>query len=542
MAFRFIDLPDLSSCTGFTPTSWNYSQSSSSPLFTGGVNLRSLVTQYDVYQTVFENDYLRIEFKKQQSNNSLRVYDKTTIQAPTICSIDTGWNDNDWFGIAFVVDDDTQLGGFWGCFYNSDLTDSYYVTTNISEQGSNLSYLDLTNSVAPQYTWSSVPKINSKGKLYRLTDILNINDGNAVNDVAASGNVDFSAKTKVNNLVSAVMGMDDDHTKATVTYDIQAINYEYVKLTYKKNQIPEEYDDGTPVDISDMSGKVIVENLDERSTYYFGIFTDKSTSDPYKYSTGVTPEDEGYNFAYTGTIQTFTAPKTGIYQLETWGAQGGNATDNDLVARGGYGAYAKGEVFLAQGETLYINVGGQNGYGGGGVLPECISKYMYNGAERNLVRINDYSKIPSNLKTATSFSSALVDNVSISSTLSYIETTGDMLYQVTSSTSGDDNYVFAENDDLKISFGKQPANYWDLSIYNKYTQTDNTYGFPNPATLGNMTRDYYLGVIIDRTAGRGYLIVHLRGYTTGANMQLVSMFGGIENGKDYIYELFKDQI
>ena len=76
--------------------------------------------------------------------------------------------------------------------------------------------------------------------------------------------------------------------------------------------------------------------------------------------------DEGYNFDYTGQIQTFTAPKTGIYSLETWGAQGGDATDGTNTARGGYGAYAYGEVLLQQGETIYINVGGQNGYGGGG--------------------------------------------------------------------------------------------------------------------------------------------------------------------------------
>ena len=30
------------------------------------------------------------------------------------------------------------------------------------------------------------------------------------------------------------------------------------------------------------------------------------------------------NFDYTGGIQTFTAPDTGTYKLEVWGAQGGN--------------------------------------------------------------------------------------------------------------------------------------------------------------------------------------------------------------------------
>ena len=72
------------------------------------------------------------------------------------------------------------------------------------------------------------------------------------------------------------------------------------------------------------------------------------------------------DYTYTGEIQTFTAPKTGIYSLETWGAQGGNASDGTNSARGGYGAYAYGEVLLNQGDTLYIGVGGQNGWNGGG--------------------------------------------------------------------------------------------------------------------------------------------------------------------------------
>ncbi len=79
-------------------------------------------------------------------------------------------------------------------------------------------------------------------------------------------------------------------------------------------------------------------------------------------------------FDYTGGEQTFVAPKTGMYKLKVWGAQGGNT---DVVYRGGYGGYATGNVFLEKDEQLYINVGGQGacaaeeetaagGYNGGG--------------------------------------------------------------------------------------------------------------------------------------------------------------------------------
>ena len=71
-----------------------------------------------------------------------------------------------------------------------------------------------------------------------------------------------------------------------------------------------------------------------------------------------------WNFDFTGSEQTLTAPHSGLYKLETWGAQGGNVTGgtnggtvSGLV--GGYGGYSTGLFYLEQGEILYINVGGQ---------------------------------------------------------------------------------------------------------------------------------------------------------------------------------------
>ena len=82
-------------------------------------------------------------------------------------------------------------------------------------------------------------------------------------------------------------------------------------------------------------------------------------------------------YDYTGSEQTFTAPKSGYYKLETWGAQGGSFKQTQI---GGYGAYSTGNVYLEEGETIYINVGGEGenqsdsydmystigGYNGGG--------------------------------------------------------------------------------------------------------------------------------------------------------------------------------
>ncbi|MCL2133085.1 MAG: glycine rich domain-containing protein, partial [Bacteroidales bacterium] len=69
------------------------------------------------------------------------------------------------------------------------------------------------------------------------------------------------------------------------------------------------------------------------------------------------------DFSYNGTTgddgspQSWTAPITGRYKLEVWGAQGGHS--NDITYKGGRGGYAVGEVNLTAGDNLYVYVGGQ---------------------------------------------------------------------------------------------------------------------------------------------------------------------------------------
>ena len=88
----------------------------------------------------------------------------------------------------------------------------------------------------------------------------------------------------------------------------------------------------------------------------------------------------GYNgptewtFDYIGEEQTFIAPLSGTYKLETWGAQGGRY---DETYYGGYGGYSTGEITLEKNQNLFLNIGGSGsagssgniigGYNGGGV-------------------------------------------------------------------------------------------------------------------------------------------------------------------------------
>ena len=71
--------------------------------------------------------------------------------------------------------------------------------------------------------------------------------------------------------------------------------------------------------------------------------------------------DNTWDFDYTGGEQTFTAPITGTYKLEVWGAQGGNTAytkSKEIYRNGGYGAYAFGEYKATSGSVIYVTVGG----------------------------------------------------------------------------------------------------------------------------------------------------------------------------------------
>ena len=60
-----------------------------------------------------------------------------------------------------------------------------------------------------------------------------------------------------------------------------------------------------------------------------------------------------YEYGYNGNYQTFTAPYSGVYKIECWGASGG-----DLNAyKGGKGAYTNGNIRLNKDQLLYLYIG-----------------------------------------------------------------------------------------------------------------------------------------------------------------------------------------
>ena len=74
------------------------------------------------------------------------------------------------------------------------------------------------------------------------------------------------------------------------------------------------------------------------------------------------------DFAYTGTVQEYVVPVTGLYKLEAWGGQGNrNFVHKNYTSYGGKGGYSVGYATFKKGTVLYIACGGQgsvNGVGG----------------------------------------------------------------------------------------------------------------------------------------------------------------------------------
>ena len=76
--------------------------------------------------------------------------------------------------------------------------------------------------------------------------------------------------------------------------------------------------------------------------------------------------EKTYGFTGNQSMEEFVAPVTGEYQLEVWGAKGAGDGSYNADFGGGYGGYSSGKITLTAGTKLYILVGGNDGYNGGG--------------------------------------------------------------------------------------------------------------------------------------------------------------------------------
>lgn len=112
-------------------------------------------------------------------------------------------------------------------------------------------------------------------------------------------------------------------------------------------------------------------DLNSAQTYYWRAYgSDGNVNSGWSGAASfTTPPLAVSTYTYTGGQQNFVVPAgVSTVIVECWGAQGGTVQGYD----GGQGGYAKSQLGVAAGETLYLFVGGQGasgaaGYNGGGV-------------------------------------------------------------------------------------------------------------------------------------------------------------------------------
>ncbi len=139
-----------------------------------------------------------------------------------------------------------------------------------------------TNYILSDSGWSSIESVSGKGKTYTLSKINSnyINNGKVVSNAS---DLNFDALTTdslLGNLIGSVVQDIVDKTKILVNYSIPLANYNYIKLVYKKDAIPDNADDGTAITIIQNSTSQEITGINQNGVYWFVIFTDKSTSDP----------------------------------------------------------------------------------------------------------------------------------------------------------------------------------------------------------------------------------------------------------------------
>lgn len=132
------------------------------------------------------------------------------------------------------------------------------------------------------YNWQSVTYIGN----YLLSNILNINNGEPVNNVSVQGNLSLASQTAVDSLISEVVL---DMSKIKVTYSIPSDTYSYIKLVYKRGSAPTSVSDGTAITITQVSTEQIIDGIADGGTYWFVIFTDISRSNAMSIETEAVP-------------------------------------------------------------------------------------------------------------------------------------------------------------------------------------------------------------------------------------------------------------
>lgn len=163
MAIQLVNIQDFDECSGFTPTTWNYSDEQRYLNFVEGENLKTQMIDGQ-WVKVYDNGIMIIKvYKNTDSNIEIRISYQTE---ENVCGQAVfGWDPTSYVGLAFGIDEEAQLGQIWLCTtYNYYGSDVYYVTSGTMAQNNTL-YLAITQSEQALYSWTCINSVNGKAGL-----------------------------------------------------------------------------------------------------------------------------------------------------------------------------------------------------------------------------------------------------------------------------------------------------------------------------------------------------------------------------------------
>ena len=257
--------------------------------------------------------------------------------------------------------------------------------------------------VGEAYTLPTVTAVASDGSILPVTHVIK-KDGVIVEEI----NTDI-----VNVTYTLTFTAQDPKTNQTTskTITIQIVDLESLEHNLLFDTMGGEEIASKKVIYKETYGEL---PIPQREDYEFlGWYSKAEGGEPVK-DTNILEKEEDvtiyarwkqyiYRYTYTGEEATWIVPETGEYQLEAWGAQGGGSVRGSI---GGYGAYVTGKIHLTQGETLYIQVGGQGtgdgtvSYNGGGAGNAYTGSIGYAGGGGGATHIATKSGLLSTLENA----------------------------------------------------------------------------------------------------------------------------------------------
>ena len=195
MAIRLVTITGFSSCSGFELSNLSDVIARSNDFFTHGANcIDATPNSY-----IVNLDTLKI--KRTASNFELYGVNGVSLGSTGYVSSDTF----DFYGFAFAVDDDAELGSVVCCYHVNNAW--YYCNcTSFSSWNTNAIYQAIIGAEQPLYTWRHVPAITGKGKTFNLGMIRNdsLGDGSPVTGATVSVVQNLPAESSMDSLLTTM--------------------------------------------------------------------------------------------------------------------------------------------------------------------------------------------------------------------------------------------------------------------------------------------------------------------------------------------------